>query len=29
MLNALDGVVESSELVVARIRYDLMGGNQN
>jgi hypothetical protein len=25
MLNGLDGVVESSELVVARIRYDLMG----
>ena len=27
MLNGLDGVVESSELVVARIRYDLMGQN--
>ena len=29
MLNGLDGIVDSSELIVARIRYDLMGENQN
>jgi len=26
MIKGLDGIVESSELIVARIRYDLMGG---